>query len=515
MSFIYQYHLRNSKERREIDLLSYKEKLKMLIKDYFSNNLKEVITFNDFYEFRLYSSVSSQSLRNLGKDIKEIIPSRHGFVRRKQVLYAIIEYINTETKNISLEFIDYMAGNKEQYITRVENLFKEMDKEIASDEIKNNYYIDVYSADISADKFKIISGEEEVREGDCYFVEAFHRHVDKKFSSRREDGEDDSVKNHSLHSLIELDEMYDYNYLTLENNYENNFIADYLMINKFEKKNEDLDKIKETLSLSLKAMEEFDLDFDDMDSDKEVFFSVYDVGQALATSFNYKDNIPFLYFDYGVPFGRNSHTFPNGTNLPVERNTKIIISHLDKDHWYGLSKFVDSYKCTWYIPDQRRGVQINHKLSEIIVEGGSVEIIDSNRNHNSFYISYSGASNTRPSRIAKSRHETGLTLCVEAKDESNNNCKILIVGDQDYDYITNNTLQNINVLVACHHGGKYSWTTDSNLPSPNRCNNEIIYSYGYGNSYNHPSHMDQHQTNGWSVEHHTATDGTYTKLIRA
>lgn len=67
MSFIYEYQLRNVKERQEWDLFEYEQVLENLIEQTFGRNLKETIIYNKSFEFRLYASVTSYKLQNLGK----------------------------------------------------------------------------------------------------------------------------------------------------------------------------------------------------------------------------------------------------------------------------------------------------------------------------------------------------------------------------------------------------------------------------------------------------------------
>ncbi len=500
MSFIYEYQLRNVKERQEWDLFEYEQVLENLIEQTFGRNLKETIIYNKSFEFRLYASVTSYKLQNLGKKIKKIIPSRHGFVRKTQNLYVIIDNIDEDTKMVSIEFIDSLVGDSELYSQRVNRFFKNDIKSEYSEDIKYNYYIDIYSADLSIKKFKQISGAKEVNVGDCYLIKANHRHGEEKIEI-----EDNP-------NIIKLDKIFDYPYFQLESEIRNDEVNDYFIINTFEKKTIDngLKKIEEILNVLVEPVEEqFEIK---LNSDKNVFFRVLNVGQALATSFSYGEDIPFLYFDYGIPFGLNAHTFITETNLPVDKNTRIIISHLDKDHWFGVSKFRDAYSCSWYIPDQKSFL-FNHIIAGIKCAGGTVNLINKNITFGNLTISYAGISTYRATRPPRKRHETGLALCVDARDESNNNCKILIEADQDYDYVENAFLSDVNILVACHHGGKYSWTIKSDLPHPVIENNCIIYSYGDCNSHGHPNYVTQYQRLGWTIEHHTPIDGTFEKII--
>lgn len=500
MSFIYEYQLRNAKERRETNLISYQQELETLIKETFGRNLKETITLEKSFEFRLYASVDSQDLRNLGKEIKNIVVSEHGFVRKEQILYAIIDYINENTEMMSVEFVDSLIERNELFSQRVNLFYENNDMTGYSEEIKNNYYIDVYSAEMSIEIFKQISGTNEVNVGDCYLFKAWHRRSEKN----------DIIMNNNE---VELDEIFDYPYLLLEDKYRNKDISDRLIIKQSRKADKVFEGIESVLKLTLESSEEISAQAK-IDKEEKIVFCVHNVGQALATSFSYEGKNPFLYFDYGLPNNRNLHTLPVGVNLPVDNQTEIVISHVDKDHWLGLTSFKDAFKCDWYIPNQRRGIQFNHKVAEIMMQGGNVRLILGNIISGKFSISCAGISTHKATRPPSKRHETGLALCVDTRDEFDKNCKILIEGDQDYDYVENAFLENVNILVACHHGGKYSWTVNSDLPQPILGNNCIIYSYGDGNSHGHPNHVSQHQAVGWTTEHHTPIDGGYRKIIK-
>lgn len=55
---------------------------------------------------------------------------------------------------ISVEFVDSLVGNSELYSQRVNRFFDNSDMTGYSEEIKNNYYVDVFSSEISIDIFK-------------------------------------------------------------------------------------------------------------------------------------------------------------------------------------------------------------------------------------------------------------------------------------------------------------------------------------------------------------------------
>ena len=118
-------------------------------------------------------------------------------------------------------------------------------------------------------------------------------------------------------------------------------------------------------------------------------------------------------------------------------------------------------------------------------------------------VSCGGNSRYDPSRVAKARHETGMVIKVCGKKRNGEELAILVEGDQDYDYVENSFLEDVDILVACHHGGKYSWTVHSALPQPRSDDSCVIYSYGINNSYGHPSRRNEHISNGWINEHDT------------
>ena len=69
--------------------------------------------------------------------------------------------------------------------------------------------------------------------------------------------------------------------------------------------------------------------------------------------------------------------------------------------------------------------------------------------------------------------------------------------------------EDIDILVASHHGGDYSETnTMMDIPSASG-EGELIYSYGEVNCYGHPSHIRDYISKGWIKRHDTAVDNDY------
>ena len=121
-----------------------------------------------------------------------------------------------------------------------------------------------------------------------------------------------------------------------------------------------------------------------------------------------------------------------------------------------------------------------------------------------------GQSKINPLRTANHVHETGLTLRIQARDGQGEDLIILVAGDQQYDYVEKNQLDNLDILVASHHGGKFCWSTKGVIPTAKKSmNSVVIYSYGLNNTYGHPSKLAEYKNANWLKEHHTCKKGEF------
>lgn len=252
-------------------------------------------------------------------------------------------------------------------------------------------------------------------------------------------------------------------------------------------------------------------------------FTAHNVGQALATSLSAPD-LPTLFFDYGYPDSRNAHTY-TGPVAPITdpEQTVIILSHVDLDHWFGVQKERNAYQCTWIIPEQPVKNLFLSVLGKILFEGGTV-LYNGGIRRGDLTVSHSTTSASSPKRKSKNLtlHETVYAMyldCMEECTDDDNDTleplKILVSGDQEYDYQNQSMLKDINLLVACHHGGTYSWSTHSNIYQqiPKPANDSlIVYSYGNRNTHGHPSKVDDYQKAGWNTSHETV-NGDYSREV--
>ncbi|MPL67827.1 hypothetical protein SDC9_13530 [bioreactor metagenome] len=142
------------------------------------------------------------------------------------------------------------------------------------------------------------------------------------------------------------------------------------------------------------------------------------------------------------------------------------------------------------------------------MHGGTVQLINTDIIFQGGRLTYSGVSRIDPSRPARDVHETGLSLRLEVHDTEGNALNILIAGDQRYDYVDHAQFQDLDILVASHHGGTYCWSVHGRVPTAKSMSSIVIYSYGRGNTYHHPNTADYSVAN-WGQNHHTSISSDY------
>ncbi len=519
MAFIYRYQLRESVLRRNTNLRQYSQDIQSVLNEHYNINLKDSTIEVDYFEFKLYKPVPDRVLQKMGRKLKAELPV-YGFVRMEQTLYALVFILEDGLDNIAhIELIDSMLLDKPHlFIERANSFFeKNSDRGVLKEkgyvdnieEVIKNYYIDIFDAYIDKHLIpKSLKSEEGVS---CFFIKGFHKH--------KPDG------------LITDEEQFDSNMLFIENCFDIGYVnnrrdinnlhnertsyTNYLKINESVEHPELIERIKSELKLYISSKDYIDvLNREDESSKDETIrryvFKVHDVGQALAISLSNESNPPFLYFDYGMPYGRNSFTRPASVNMPTNPGTTIIISHVDKDHWFRIADDINAYQCHWYVPDQPIRAQLNHKFAEVIVHGGSVNMVNKDIAFHGGKITCGGISKINPSRAANNVHETGLTMRIEAHDFNGKELNILIAGDQRYDYIDQSQLENLDILVASHHGGEFCWSKRGMVPiAKSKETSIVIYSYGRANTHKHPSKVSEYNAADWQQVHSTCRNSDF------
>lgn len=528
MAFIYRYQLRDADLRENTSLTQYNQEIQAVIQKRFGENLKDILVEEKYFEFRLYTTTSAGVLRNMGRKLKASIP-KYGFERMEQTLYALVYSSQDELKDNTQKYIDHielidsmLLDKYDLFMQRANSFFDKTRKDLQLEKVSidniedviKNYYIDILEAYIekrSTSSFSNSNDNDNTNDVRCFWVKGFQRRIENNTKINNESKNNRLI----LESCFDVGSIaYSKENISVEGTGQSNL--DYLEINVVEERPELVRRIKNELRLhisrteSIKALE---IIKENLAGEKNNYvFKVHNVGQALASSVSYKNYNPLLYFDYGMPIKKQSLTRPNKVDMPTDAGITIILSHVHKDHWFRLAEELNAYQCHWYIPNQPIKCQLNHKLAEIVVHGGTVQMIDSDVVFPFGKITCAGCSKIDPVRAANHVHETGLTLRIQAHDTNGKELNILIAGDQSYDYVVQNQLDDLDILVASHHGGEYCWSTHGCVPTARNIETStIIYSYGDGNTYHHPDKEDYIKAN-WIQEYHTKY-GDYMKDI--
>lgn len=512
----YKYRLKNKKEREVGDLQKASGKIERVLSSNFGANLRDGSrVYADHFCFSLHVSASYSELREMGRKLRAILEPLglpFFFVREPLSLYGIVypQPDSSEFENSkSAEFVEEQAVDLPyDYVERAKRYYSDNSNsnrnELSnSEEILLNYYLELATVSSIIPENPLWSRSEEEE-----LVHVYARH-------RRMTIEQIETYNR-LERLLLVDEdcspvtgrlgLYAYNYG------QDDGYRDVLIIKKVNKlKGKDASRVRKTLN------DKYRIDIPNGEAElrkvlsctkrDDYVFAVKNVGQALATSLRRKENlVPFLYFDYGWPCDPYS-VRPSNPILPVSKDTTIILSHLHKDHWFGLKYNIHAYLCSWFIPDQMRKMQIYKKVSEIVAEGGTVSVIRNDISTGLLSITCGALLGIATSDKVY-YHKTGNTLRLNAFKEKDRR-NILVSGDQMYNSVPTFQKEDIDILVASHHGGDYSETnTMMDIPSASG-EGELIYSYGEVNCYGHPSHIRDYISKGWIKRHDTAVDNDY------
>lgn len=525
MAYIYRYHFRDPNTRSKINLTIYEKDIHLILETNFKQNLKDYLIKEDYFEFKLYSTVGKQRLQALGrafKNIEDLQIEQQNIIRMQQKLYAIAYPPEDENdRYVCIEFVDSELIESESYKERAYDYLKKLQEDLSAkdkySELSENVvilgYLDVLESYVEKEVFLEVFGQTDINQKTYFLIKGWHRRYDI--------GQEPSKKR-----LISIEKNYDYRYIKYKDEIDklNNNKQDYLDITSIKKGDQRFNDIEKELEPTVPPAEDIDVlsdiflnDWKQQDgryNSKKMVFQTYSVGQGLATSLSFEKEKPFLYFDYG--FSCNLYPNKDSKNKNIGPYTAtIILSHSHNDHWRGINHNIDAFKYKWYIANQilKAKMTWKKKVSEIIDLGGFIRVIDKNMRYKDIRITSGGISKCKENRIAKSCHETGLTMRIEAKDCNGKPINIFIPGDQSYDYIDDTQLKDLDILVATHHGGKYNWSKKCKIPVGRNEYSIIIYCYGEDNSHGHPSKLKDYQNRGWMVEHHTSINGDYKKVI--
>lgn len=521
----YVYAIRNQYDRENIDLTNYSYEIKKIVSEILNINKNDIDVYESAFEFISSFSISKNKLRKMGRGLARLQISNSGFIRQKNNAYAFltIDLFRDESEQVLVELVDCNSIERETYY-RDDRQFPEWvsfyrKAEISAIRISLEQAGKIFGYEnIESEQQRVHLVETSYRQFNYrgrYDFEEFSNYVFWRYHKRIFNVE----HNYSMDENQWLEEQWD-EYILNENpqNYEpwsedyNLVLTDYVEIRHIDTLSIDESRRLQTrFEAEIQMLEEDEFMLKGNSSDSKYIFTVHNVGQGLATSLGEKNQKPFFYFDYGIGCGRNRKTGPWGIRLPIQEDATILLSHVDEDHWCGFRKNADALKCRWIIPQKPTKILLK-LISTVLINGGEVKMYPANGlqvynmpNVSHKIIAGNAGSTVKPMRSANTVHQNGNALYIFAERE-NEPYKILVSGDQDYDYQFDPYLQDVNLLVACHHGGEYSWSKKATLPSPAKDNNKIVYSYGKGNTYGHPSKVSEYSAAQWRDEHHTARD---------
>lgn len=261
---------------------------------------------------------------------------------------------------------------------------------------------------------------------------------------------------------------------------------------------------------------------------------VYDVGQANWNAVvevgdcQARPPVPVLFFDCGVPFGRNYSTLPSPIIDPFANagpQVPVILSHWDMDHWTGAASGQPLYGTrgivinwsptaldrTWIVPNQGRhatGQKITptawrlalalHRLGKLVVWPTLLNRINL----------------PQGGRIVKcvpaplvggKNNNSGLAMIVKTASTRRPDALTILPSDADYASLAINYPELYDPgmcftgLVASHHGA------DLVGPPPRALADWSKLAVSHGRRYGHPTaaSLAAHAAAGWSFQYET------------
>ena len=227
---------------------------------------------------------------------------------------------------------------------------------------------------------------------------------------------------------------------------------------------------------------------------------VFDVGQGSANGF-VKEGPVTLFHDIGCGVYSNTHTCPSNVVLCYSRPAPIVLSHWDKDHWAGASRFAPSndptafLDRTWIVPcDLTVGPSHIAFAANILLAGGTLAVLP----QGAWTMPWIKCADGRRLRLLRgkglSRNGSGIAL--EIKETSQRGW--LATGDVDYKFLHPRLAKSYVAIAVPHHGSGVITSTPPPAPAPGY--SRLVYSFGSQNTYDHPraNCVMAHDAVGWT-----------------
>lgn len=505
MAIIYRFAPKNHSSE-SVNLLQYEQQITGVVDAMFDNNLKDIHVDKTHFEFILERSVPFDSLQEMNRQLQRSLQVSYQFHRLAVKMYA---FVTQEDDSFSVSFLDQTVCDLSPQALAERVRASRSYREDAGEWANLVNYLTLYTAQLSRESFarffrRCYPLNGDLEGGGLFLVLLQHRRIEA-----RPQGEIYFSSGPFPTPSFVFDHLY-----TADRNYGE--YADFARLVSCEPVRNDriVARIHKLLSLEgarIPTMPPALLSSWFPSGEKQYVFRVHNVGQGLATSLEY-DGTRILYFDFGTAYGRNLGTLPPHVDLAIAENGVIILSHTDEDHWCGFRKEPLGLSATWIIPRQRSKASFSKAVAAILIHHGKVYYNDPNGLSSGDLIVAHASFHLSSGRNPRDFHQTGYAMYLHGKDSEGNSRNIAISGDQYYDCQPQTQLQKLNLLVACHHGGKYSRSSRCSPPSPANKSGRVVYSYGKGNSYKHPSKTKEYELAGWNDRVDTPT-GDYIEEI--
>lgn len=245
------------------------------------------------------------------------------------------------------------------------------------------------------------------------------------------------------------------------------------------------------------------------------YLGAFDVGQANAVALCNVERSqqrpravwPSLYVDTGLPIQSQLHTASMPITLCFDRSPNVILTHWHDDH-------VSAYRCVpagslsgldvdWIVPDG--GVTVHQKaiVTSIIGNGRKVYRFAAGQTltaglHSHHTITLVRGNGSQPNTHGIVAQVTQVPQVGTAPPYRS----WLIAGDCDYRYMPPGLLTaDLAAVVVPHHGGNLKGSGSSGAPAASMTSpyKRLVYSFGHGNSYGHPTAAcySAHHLSGW------------------
>lgn len=259
--------------------------------------------------------------------------------------------------------------------------------------------------------------------------------------------------------------------------------------------NINLNELKSKCEQTKDKIEEFIHSQYSHENNRAEFVSAYGVGQGSANAICNIFGEPLMYFDIGGGFGWNWFTYNQTKRFEVAKNRIAFLSHWDTDHFESATRSVNrdliSYM-KWIAPfqDNLGARHLNFALK--LYRNGNLILVDD----------ITPEINTPFGSLLKctgnDRNNSGFAFDVSLSPEKNTLKRVLLPGDASYSHVSRSIEnESYHVILATHHGANFN--APNIVPQP-LAKKGIVYSYGIGNTYQHPrlkTAIMDHINGGW------------------